>query len=92
MLGAITKNGLDGIHAGFRITIEGFGDGVVRGQPLVTEGVVVSDERLHGQAGVLKKGRTADSAHRGSAPPGTLHCLNFTPCQIAVDQLAALGL
>ena len=43
MLGAITKIGFDGIHAGFRVTIESFGDGVVWGQPLVTDGVVVSD-------------------------------------------------
>jgi len=51
---AIGENGLDRIQSGFRVAIERFGYGCIRRQPLIAESVIISGDRLNGQACVFQ--------------------------------------
>jgi hypothetical protein len=62
MLSAIAKNRFDGVDAGFRVAVQGLGKGGVRGQAVIAKSVIVSGDRIHGQACVLKERCAADLA------------------------------
>jgi hypothetical protein len=62
MLSAKPKNRFDGIDAGFRVAVQGLGKSGVCRPALIAKSDVVSSNRVHGQAPILKERCTADLA------------------------------